>query len=319
MENSRTKKELFMKLISKLHNSINSTLFIRRIMIACFAAAMFLMPVVASADEGRIVETAYASPYSIRLPYSIEELIPEILSGERGDPRNESELPESVWYDHSKVGPWGPLPRAYLPPADANGNSAMFKRARIIAVAMRYTGYGYRHHYIPDWDPPAGWHTPKPGGARHDGKGVDCSNFTSFVYNQGLGIKFSSDIQKQADISSASINGSGEYVTVEIIPRQETVEAWKKVLKPGDLIFIRPVSGSGISHVIMWLGEWGVSSDGTPLILDSHGEDARNSNGVLIPSGIYPRPCRETSWYMTNADHAIRIIGECAAIMKEND
>ncbi len=309
MVNFRT-EVVFMRMFSRAYNSIHPGLFTCAILIAGFAAVMTLAPSFASADEGQTAEAAYASPYSIRLPYSIEELIPDILSGERGDPRNESDLPENDWYDHSKVGPWGPLPRAYLPPADASGKSAMFKRARIIAVAMRYIGYGYRHHYIPDWNPPAGWHTPKPGGERHDGKGVDCSNFTAFVYNQALGIKFSSDIQKQADMDSASINGSGESITVSVIPRQETLEAWKKILKPGDLIFIRPKSGSGISHVVMWLGEWGISPDGASLVIDSHGEDTRDPNGTLIPNGIYPRPFKDSSWYLSYADHAIRIIGE---------
>ncbi len=304
------KKVLFMKMFSRMHNSIHPGLFICAILIAGSATAMTLLPGAVSADEGCVAEGTYASPYSIRLPYSIDELIPDILSGERGDPRNESDLPESDWYDHSKVRPWGPLPRAYTPPSQISGKSEIFKRARIIAVAMRYIGYGYRHHYIPDWNPPAGWHTPKPGDARHDGKGVDCSNFTSFVYNQALGIKFSSDIRKQADMVSASINCSDVSISVAIIPRQVTVEAWKEALKPGDLIYIRPKSGSGISHVVMWLGEWGISPDGTPVVIDSHGEDTRDSNGALIPDGIYPRPFKDTSWYLSYADHAIRIIGE---------
>lgn len=299
-----------MRLFSNDNNERHPVIIFNKILFAAFVAVMSLMPMAASADEGQAAEVAYNTPYGINLPFPREELIPDILTGKRGDPLNESELPLSDWYDHAKVGPWGPLPRAYLPPAEARGKSAEFRRARIIAVAMRYTGYGYRHHYIPDWDPPAGWHIPKPGGARHDGKGFDCSNFTSFVYNQGLGIKFSSDIQKQADMDSAIINGSNESVTVSIIPRQETVAAWKKVLKPGDLIFIRPISGSGISHVVMWLGEWGISPDRTSLVLDSHGEDTRDKNGALIPDGIFLRPFKDTSWYMTNADHAIRIISE---------
>lgn len=303
-------KGLFMKLFSNGNNEQHPVLFVCKVFIAAFAAIMSLMSTNAAADEGLTADTEYTSPYSIRLPFTRQELIPDLLSGERGDPRKESELSFSDWYSHEKVGPWGPLPKAYLPSAAAQGKSAEFKRARIIAAAMRYIGYGYRHHYIPDWDPPAGWHTPKPGGTRHDGKGVDCSNFTSFVYNQGLGIKFSSDIHKQADMDMASINGSGESITVTIIPRQETVGAWKKVLKPGDLVFIRNRAGNEISHVIMWLGEWGLAPGGTSLVLDSHGADTRDTSGALIPNGIYLRPFTDTSWYLINADHAIRIIGD---------
>ena len=31
------------------------------------------------------------------------------------------------------------------------------RRQRVIAVALRYRGYGYQHHHIPDWDPPPEW------------------------------------------------------------------------------------------------------------------------------------------------------------------
>jgi hypothetical protein len=258
-------------------------------------------------------DDVYQSPYDVKLPYSVQELIPDILSGERGDPKKESDVPFENWYSHDgipHIGPWGPLPRAYDVPAISNGKSAEFKRARIIATAMRFVGYCYRHHYIPDWDPPVGWYTPKSGGTRHDGKGVDCSNFTSFIYNQGLGIKFSSDVEKQAAIDSAVINGSDNTTIVQVIPAQTSLEDWKKVLKPGDLIFIRPKGGDSISHVIMWIGSWGVAPEGTALVIDSHGADTRDSNGALIPNGIYLRPFTEKSWYFTNADHAIRIIGD---------
>jgi len=250
----------------------------------------------------------YSSPYSVRLPYEIRELIPDLLEGERGHRHHQSKISYQHWYNHTVVGPWGPLPREYMPPAIAEGKSAEWKRARVIAAALRFVGYHYRHHYIPDWDPPQGWHTPKAGGTRHDGKGVDCSNFTSFVYNQALGIGFSSDIHKQAAMEGVSIHGEFWGKDVTIIPRQESVAQWKSVLKPGDLLFIRPRSGIGISHVVIWLGAWGISSDNTPLILDSHGADVRDANKQLIPEGVHIRPFRSGSWYASSADHAIRVI-----------
>lgn len=253
----------------------------------------------------------YRSPYSVKLPWTAQELIPDLLEGERGLVRNEAKIPEFDWYGYSHpwVGPWGPRPRAYQPPQLAQGKSDDWKRARVIATALRFLGYHYRHHYIPDWDPPPGWYTPKPGGTRHDGKGVDCSNFTSFVYNQALGIGFSSDIHKQAAIDSVTIHGSDQTVPVKVIPIQDSPETWARVLKPGDLLFIRPRSSETVSHVVIWIGPWG-QPDGQLLILDSHGADVRDSDGTLIPDGIQLRPFRPGSWYAVRADHAIRIIGE---------
>jgi len=252
----------------------------------------------------------YKSPYGIQLPYPDEELIPDILHGERGKKHLESKIPHHLWYQHAHpwIGPWGPLPRTYPPPPLAANKSDDWKQARIIATGLRFLGYKYRHHYIPDWDPPFGWHMPIPGNPPHEGKGVDCSNFTSFIYNQGLGIGISSDVHKQAATETAILHGAGDNFPVRIIPRQNSLAEWCTVLKPGDLLFIRPRSNIGISHVVMWIGDWG-RPVGTPLILDSHGADVRDANGEMIPAGIYLRPFRANSWYCTNADHAIRIIG----------
>lgn len=253
----------------------------------------------------------YQSPYSVNLPFSIDELIPDLLDGKRGEASFEAKIPQREWYNHIHpwIGPWGPLPHHYREPQIAAGKSDDWKRARVIAAALRYIGYHYRHHYIPDWNPPPGWYTPRPGGTRHDGKGLDCSNFTSFVYNQSLGIGFSSDVQKQAAMESVNIYGRDQIKSVKIIPRQDSFAGWNKVLKPGDLLFIRPRHGDYISHVVIWVGGWG-TPEGTSLVLDSHGADVRDSNKQLIPEGIYLRPFRQNSWYATNADHAIRIIGD---------
>lgn len=272
-----------------------------------FVLLLASAPALFAADNGG---ADYQSPYGVKLPWPIPELIPDLLEGKRGESAGEAKIPESDWYGHSHpwVGPWGPLPHRFKPPKIAEGKSDDWKRARIIATALRFIGYHYRHHYIPDWDPPPGWYTPKPGGTRHDGKGLDCSNFTSFVYNQGLGIHFSSDVHKQAATETVTINGTEQAVTIKLIPRQNSAEAWAKVLKPGDLLFIRPRSSETISHVVIWIGPWGVPG-GQPLVMDSHGADVRDEDGKLIPDGIHLRPFRPDSWYATRADHALRIIG----------
>src|SRR4029453_5266315 len=71
------------------------------------------------------------------------------------------------------------------------------KRERVIAVPLRFLGYGYQHHHTPDWDPPAHWpwtHTC----VGHNGKGVDCSNLPGFVYNLGFGLRLNTDVHHQS-------------------------------------------------------------------------------------------------------------------------
>ncbi len=124
-----------------------------------------------------------------------------------------------------------------------------------------------------------------------------------------MGIGFSSDIHKQAAIDSVTIYGSDRQMPVTVIPLQDSPAAWAKALKPGDLLFIRPRSSESISHVVLWIGDWGLPK-GQFLVLDSHGADVKDSDGTLIPEGIHLRPFRNGSWYATRADHAIRIIGQ---------
>ena len=121
----------------------------------------------------------YRSPYDVKLPRAVKDLIPDLVEGDRGDPRLEARMPENTWYDHSRTGPWGPLPRQYLPPSIAALKTDDWKRARIIATALCFVGYGYRHHHIPDWDPPQRWYMPKTGSFRHDGRGSIAA--TSFL------------------------------------------------------------------------------------------------------------------------------------------
>lgn len=256
----------------------------------------------------------YRSPYAVRLAWTLGELIPDLIAGERGDPSREGRVAAADWYTHGGrgdtwVGPWGPLPRVYLPPAVAEGKSDDWKRARVIATALRFLGYHYRHHHIPDWNPPAGWYEPKPGGTPHPGKGVDCSNFTAFVYNQALGLGLNSDVHQQAVTTAVTVQGEGRLQAVSVIPTQHSVDDWKAVLQPGDLLFIRPRNSEEISHVVIWIGAWSAAPAGESLILDSHGADVRDINGAVIPDGVFLRPFRPGSWYATRASHALRIIG----------
>ena len=127
-------------------------------------------------------------------------------------------------------GRWGP-PAATLPPvavpADAGCEAATWKRERIIATALRYlnepgnpNALQYRHHHIPAWDP------------QGSGPGLDCSNFTAWVYNYGLGIKFSGNVTKQyagtAGPMGQPISADGPFRTGDLMflhPKGDTERA----------------------------------------------------------------------------------------------
>src|SRR5205809_1074823 len=102
--------------------------------------------------------STYPSPYRIRFSYSEKELIGDLAQG-RGNPQLSSELPFAAWYapaTKTKYGAWGPPWVHFLAPKLPRYD-ADFLRQRVLAVALKFQGYGYQHHHLPDWDPPADW------------------------------------------------------------------------------------------------------------------------------------------------------------------
>jgi hypothetical protein len=134
---------------------------------------------------------------------------------------------------------------------------------------------------------------------------VDCSNLTGFIYNLGFGLRFSTDIRKQAEAQTARGPG-GRITRFEVVELPSSYEERLKALRTGDLVFIRNRGGE-ISHVVLWVGPIGRSPDGVPLVIESHGADVRDSEGRLIPCGVQLRPFREKSWYNRSASHALRV------------
>ncbi len=254
---------------------------------------------------------AYRSPYSVKFSYPLGELIGDIQHGARGEPRKESSVPFADWYSrHTRrqFGAWGPPSHHFHAAPEAVSHPIDWQRERVIAVALRFQGYDYQHHHIPDWAPPPDWPW-KETKAGHNGKGIDCSNFTSFVYNLGFGFKLSGAVKKQAEELKVSGPGAGRVTRVKRIELPKTYAERVQTLQTGDLLFIRNVHGE-ISHVVLWVGSIGQAPDSAPLILDSHGANVRDSQGSTIPSGVHLRPFLEQSWYSHSASHAIRILHE---------
>lgn len=259
-------------------------------------------------EAQRAAPEGYRSPYSVQFSLPLAELLHDI-KGPRGDPRDESSVHFAEWYSgHIKkqYGHWGPPAKHYAAPNDVAGRSLEWRRERVIAVAMRFIGYTYQHHHVPDWNPPAGWPWAEVA-AGHNGKGVDCSNFSAFVYNLGFGIKPSGAIGKQAETLNIPGPGPGKMTHAERITLPKTHDGVVKTLHTGDLLYVRNRKGN-LAHVVLWVGDIGRAPDNVPLILDSHGDGVKDSSGHTIPAGIHLRPFRENSWYFHSASHAIRIL-----------
>lgn len=253
--------------------------------------------------------TSYSSPYSVKFTFPLKELTDDLQPGQRGDPHQESTVPFAEWYSlriRERYGAWGPPARHYPAPARLEGRSVEWKRQRVIAVAIRFQGYGYQHHHVPDWHPPADWPWKETRGG-HNGKGVDCSNFTAFAYNLALGLKPTGAVKKQAEQLAVPGPGADRTTRAQQLAKPHSYAELVRALRTGDLLFIRNKAGE-IAHVVLWVGTIGQSPEQVPLILDSHGEGVKDSKGSVIPHGVYLRPFREESWYFRSASHAVRYL-----------
>lgn len=260
--------------------------------VALSAIAVFLPIGLARAANGD-----FAYPFSCSWPSLTAD-----FAGR--DQLPESHEPAADWYRTDPEGHyanhgWGPAADALPAPVIPQGaqcNSRTWKQERILAVAMRYVyapgnalGLQYRHHHIPGWDPATSTYAvapednPDPDNpdgptAWSPGRGLDCSNFTAWVYNYGLGIKFGGDVHRQADGTAGPMGAR--------IPQQGPFE-------PGDLVYLHPNGDAGrASHVVIYL------DDGH--ILDSR-VNAQNRVGVQIRDRV--------GWYREAVVGAWRPIG----------
>ena len=95
-----------------------------------------------------------------------------------------------------------------------------------------------------------------------------------------------------------------------------TLDAIIAQLQPGDLLYIvdKPGPTAKISHVIMWLGQYGTNADGSPsadpLIINSHANSPAilDGDGNLPPPGVEIVPFQSVGWFYTNFSHAMRVV-----------
>lgn len=270
---------------------------------------VFVLLAVAATPAQDAARAAYKSPYKVKFSFSEEDLIGDLLTGPRAEWKEHAAVPFKDWYDKGNQARWsyrGPAAKHFDPPRGLAGKSVEWSRQRIIAAGLRWVGYSYQHHHVPDWDPPEGW--PRdPEQKTPAGKGLDCSNFTAFVYNWALGIKPTGDVRKQAELTEMPGPGPGRTFPVKRVELPKEYADYEKELLTGDLLFVKNTSGT-LSHVVLWVGKIGVSPDGEPLILDSTGSGNYDANRVEIPDGIYLRSFKSNSWYFKQASHVLRVI-----------
>jgi cell wall-associated NlpC family hydrolase len=253
--------------------------------------------------------SAYQSPYRVKFTWTDEQLIPDLLRGPRANWKDYGRAPFSEWYDRSNQSRWihrGPGMKHLPAPGIAAGKDARWLRERVLATGLRYVGLGYEHHHLPYWDPPADW--PSSPGRPRSGRGLDCSNFTGFTYNLALGYQFTTDIQRQSELTELRGPGPDRSTRVTRIELPKDFDDYDRVLRPADLLFIKNNSGR-LSHVVLWVGPLGRHKGKTQwLILDSTDGTHRDAEGQPIPPGIQLRPFTPRSWYFNNVSHALRII-----------
>lgn len=287
-------------------------------------------PAPAFADAGTCnYPAAYTSPYTLTFSCNAASLTADFAQSPRNDTTVESTMPYADWYDQAAYSAvertWGPPPVQYpaeAVPVEAGCSPLQWKRERLVATAAHYIGRYYQHHHIPDWDPPSDWpysqtllncQTP----------GIDCSDFTSWVYNYGLGIKLVTAVAIQAE-PTTPIPGPGGLgsITPQVVAQSvgdvpPDFATLCDLLQTGDLLYIKNTGGE-ISHVIMWVGKLGSGPD--PLVIDSHDNEpvVYDSNDTAIPLGVHLRPFRVTQWYYTSFSHALRILPSGEAVAPAN-
>lgn len=315
---------------------VSGVLALARLLTVCAASGQSANAGGAGSGGGNTVAPgAYRSPYVITYGYPLTAL-KAAQDTDPADARTRYDKPGATWtvpgfdswydpsaYKSAVAQGWGPRPGVFSPVPYAKslgGTRIMWQRDRVLYCANSYRGLGYQHHHVPDWNPstqPA-W----PGNltdASAQTPGLDCSNFTSWVYNFALGIHLDSNTQRQSAtgrIDPPAVLGLPVHVYVPALASSRVGAASDydrlvTVLRLGDLVFIRS-NGSDpvgkVGHVVMWVGP--VTGSPDPLVIDAHANrpPITDVNGTVVPLGVGLRPFRHGEWYHRNFDHAVRII-----------
>ena len=164
---------------------------------------------------------AYGHSCSRTFSKSLQEALPSSLYKSLvEDFKMRDSLPESPHLKSNWLpswGKWGPWPSRFPKPTLPKGvNPMIWAQYRVEAVARKYIGLPYKHRHIPSMG------------------GLDCSNFTSWVYNYGLGIYIRSNISIQSQEAGRRLHP-------------------EEPLQKGDLVFFWNKDQTRVSHVAIYL------------------------------------------------------------------
>lgn len=253
-----------------------------------------------------------------------------------------------------------------------------WQRQRVMAAAniLLQAGTHYQHLHMPNFDPAkvtsgTGFHwipvstnatlqsswqlsqgvsgtTPNPYAAAY-GKpqpGIDCTDFSAYVYSLALGVQMHSGTPDQiefvggkiapgATATATVLDTTGTPITPQFFYRPNfgvggtnasgSLDTLVSQFQPGDLLYMGNPT-DGILHVVMWLGQTGTDSagntfplvisshDNTPAIFDTLALDAQgypsdgNVAGHLPPPGVHILPFADSNWFYQDFQVAMRVI-----------
>lgn len=258
-------------------------------------------------------------------------------------------------------------------------DSATWQRQRVLAAAndLLQAGTAYQHLHLPTFDPAqvtsgtgfpwspvstnaflqSSWQlahgvpgttVPNPYVATYGtaAPGIDCTDFTAWVYNVGLGIQMHSGTPTQVKFAGGTLapgataeatvlDSTGTPIAPQFfygpnfgyarINEPGSLDALVPQLQSGDLLFMGNPT-DGILHVVMWLGQTGTDSagntfplvisshDNTPAIFDTLALDATGFPadgdilGHLPPPGVHILPFASSNWFYQDFQIAMRVL-----------
>ena len=124
--------------------------------------------------------------------------------------------------------------------------------------------------------------------------GIDCTDFSAYIYNLALGIQMHSGTSNQVQfpsVASGLVGGPASAIVLDSSGSQLTptffygphygtdtpntgadLDGLISNFQPGDILYIG--NRQGIVHAVVWLGAYGTNADGTPssvpLVISSH-------------------------------------------------
>lgn len=253
-----------------------------------------------------------------------------------------------------------------------------WQQQRILAAAndLLQAGTAYQHLHLPNFDPalvPDGnftwnavsngqdlqssqqildpsltevWANPYAATYGVPAPGIDCTDFTAYVYSLALGIQMHSGTPTQVQFTQGTVPAPHVLATATVLdtagnliqpefkygPNYGTMtvngtgslDALESWCQAGDLLYIG--DQNGIFHVVMWLGESFTDASGkvVPLVISSHDNTpaifdttALDGNGYpsdgditghLPPPGVHILPFDPSNWFYQRFQLAMRVI-----------